>query len=546
MATRKETVFGRLLVWLENLASRRLGALVVFAIALVVYAVRAIAWPLKTGRDLDEYLYAYVQLFDRHVLLPWSLLFRTPITPLVAGAALDVFDGSLAEPLMAVLYAGSIVCWAAAARFFGPRAAIAVAAALLAYTGYALMFHELSSEPVFAAAFAGWALLVTRATFAPSAGRFALVGLGVAVLALVRPGNAVLLAFGIVPLLLAGSRRVRFERTGVFLLAAVLPLLAWSVHNGIRFDSWGLARGGNAIVPFYRAFITDNIVSPENGEQSRRLALAMQQHLLTREPYRSYKVTLDDLFERGSFRVHEDLYLLSDQVFGWDTDYGVLRRVGVEGVRAHPGTYARGVTRTVWDELAKAQFRVASARRGASGSGSSKPVTVVIGGKRLPEPSEGEPIPAGQVVWISRPDQSIRQVWTSPTEWHFEFDHPGDRPRFEQITREVNHLFDALPNRAGNEQLALRLNQLSRWFPRPWMWILLGLVAVAVRRPRGWPLLVALSLAAFAVVLLNAVGLFADLHFVLPVAPAFLLLGLAGLLGERMPHDGTRTLARTP
>ena len=57
-------------------------------------------------------------------------------------------------------------------------------------------------------------------------------------------------------------------------------------------------------------------------------------------------------------------------------------------------------------------------------------------------------------------------------------------------------------------------------------------------------LLVALALAAFAVVLLNALGLFADLHFVLPVAPAFLLLGLAGLLGERLPRD-TRTLART-
>ena len=53
------------------------------------------------------------------------------------------------------------------------------------------------------------------------------------------------------------------------------------------------------------------------------------------------------------------------------------------------------------------------------------------------------------------------------------------------------------------------------------MWILLGLVAIAVRRPRGWPTLVALSLAAFAVVLLNAVGLFADLHFVLPGCAGF-------------------------
>ena len=177
---------------------------------------------------------------------------------------------------MAVLYAGSIVCWAAAARYFGLRVAIAVAAALLLYQGYALMFHELSSEPVFAAAFAVWALLVVRAVFAPTTDASRCVGLGVAVLALVRPGNAVLLAFAIVPLLVAGAWRARLERTGAFVLAAVLPLLAWTVHNGVRFDSWGLARGGNAIVPFYRAFITDHIVSPENGEDSRRLAAAMQ------------------------------------------------------------------------------------------------------------------------------------------------------------------------------------------------------------------------------------------------------------------------------
>ena len=141
---------------------------------------------------------------------------------------------------------------------------------------------------------------------------------------------------------------------------SLLPLLAWSIHNGVRFDSWGLARGGNAIVPFYRAFITDHIVSPENGEESRRLAAAMQQHLLTREPYRSYGVTLDQLFRDGSFRTHEDLYLLSDEVFGWDSDYRILRDAGVEGVRAHPGTYAQGVARTIWDELAKAQFRAVS------------------------------------------------------------------------------------------------------------------------------------------------------------------------------------------
>lgn len=522
----------RLLGRLERLAARPAGAAALFALALGVFALRALAWPLRAGRDLDEYLYAYLQLFDRDVLLPWSLLFRTPVTPLVSGLSLDVAGGAFAEPLAAVLFAASVVAWTRAALWFGPRVALVVAAALLLYPGYGLMFHELASETVFAAAFAGWALLVTRAAFAPSPGRFALAGLGVALLALVRPGNAVLLAFAVFPLLLAAPWRSRIRWAGVLALAAVLPLAAWTLHNGLRFDTWALARGGNAIVPFYRAFITDHIIAPENGEASRRLAAAMQEHLLTREPYRSYGVTLDELFEQGSFRVHEDLYLLSDQVFGWDTDYRILREAGIEAVRAHPGTYASGVLRTVRDELAQAYFRPVAAGTPAPAERSSAE-TAAAGGGALPPPSEGEPIPAGQVVWISRPDQRIRQVWTSPTEWHFQFDDPADRPRFERIERRRDELFAALPDRSGHAALGLRLNQLSRWFPRPWMWIVLGLAGIALRRPHGSGTLLALALSALAVVVLNALGLFADLHFVLPVAPAFVLLGAGGLLGRR-------------
>src|SRR6185312_1325452 len=71
---------------LERLAERPLGAVVLFAAALAVYGVRAIGWPLIAGRDLDEYLYGYIQFLDWHPLLPWSMLFRTPVTPIVAGS----------------------------------------------------------------------------------------------------------------------------------------------------------------------------------------------------------------------------------------------------------------------------------------------------------------------------------------------------------------------------------------------------------------------------------------------------------------------------
>ena len=524
--------FARTLKSLEQLADRRLGALVLFVVALCVYAVQSIGWPLVTGRDLDEYLYGYIQLLDWHPLLPWSVLFRTPVTPVLAGSLLDFRGGALAEPLMGVLFAASVVAWAAAARAFGTRAALLVAAAVLVYPAYALMFHELSSEPFFAASFALWALLVTRAARRPSARAFVFVGLGVALLALVRPGNALLLAFVLFPLTLRGRLRERTGWAGAFLVAAIIPLAAWAVLNGVRFGDYTLARGGNAVIPFYRAFISDRIVAPDNGPASRLLARAVQQHLVTRNPYKAYGVTVAKVFSSGSFRIHEDMYLLSDQVFGWNSNYSILRKAGIEAVEKHPGRYASGVSQTVWEQLSKSFFRVNS----SGSSSSSKSVTVDVKGRRLPAPTEGQPIPAGQSVWISRPDNSIRDVWTSATAHHFVFTKPQQRPRFNAIARELNRLFAALPDRHGNAQLSLRMNQLSRWFPRPIVWIALGLIGLAWRRPRALGTLIALGLAAMLVIVFNALGLFADPHFALPVAPAFVLLAAGALLGPR-PAD---------
>ena len=517
---------------LEDLASQRRGAALLFVLALVLYAVQAVGWPLVNGRDLDEYLYGYIQFFDWHPLLPWSMLFRTPVPGVIDGAALDVAGGFFAEPLMGVLYAGSVVAWAAAARAFGARAALLVALALLVYPAYGLMFHEMSSEPIFAAAFALWALLVVRAWELPSPRRYAFAGLGVALLALVRPGNAVLLAFAVFPLVVGAGRKQRLVNAGAFLAAGLAPLLAWAVLNGVRFGDYALARGGNAVIPFYRAFITDKIVRPENGPASRRLAEAVRLHLVTRNPYKGYGVTVADVFRSGSVRIHEDFYLLSDQYFGWDTNYSVLRKAGIEAVRTHPGAYASGVSKTVWLQLSETYFRTPPSSSTPVQGAPANP-TVVVKGKTLPAPSEGQPIPPGQSVWISRPDNCIRDVWTSPTEHHFTFCRPSYRRRFEQISRRLDGLFAALPTRTPNAQLLLRMNQASRWYPRLILWIALGLIAVAIRRPRGTATLIALALAALGIIVLNALGLFADPRFALPVAPAFVFFGSCALLGRR-------------
>jgi hypothetical protein len=395
------------------------------------------------------------------------------------------------------------------------------------------MFHEVSSEPIFAAAFALWAFLVVRAAQSSSVARFAYAGLGVALLALIRPGNAVLLAFFLFPLLLSGRGRGRLVRAAAFLVAALIPLVAWAVLNGVRFGDYALARGGNAVIPFYRAFITDKIVSPENGPASRELGDAVRRYLVTRDPYKAYGVTTLEVFRSGSFRIHEDLYLLSDHVFGWHTNYSVLRKAGIEAVRKHPGAYTSGVLETIWEQLSKSYFRSPPSKAPPP---SSLPRVVGASGQKLPAPTEGQPIPAGQSVWISRPDNCIRDVWTSGTEHHFTFCRQSAKRRFGQISHRLNHLFSDVPDRTGNAQLALRLNQASRWFPRLIIWIAIGLVALAWRRPRGAGTIVAIALTAFVVIVLNALGLFADPHFALPVAPAFILLAAGSLFGRAAPR----------
>ena len=220
-------------------------------------------------------------------------------------------------------------------------------------------------------------------------------------------------------------------------------------------------------MPFYRAFITDHIVSPENGEASRRLAGAMQQHLLTREPYRSYNVTLEQLFEKGSFRVHEDLYILSDQVFGWDSRLLGTPRCRSRGRARAPGCICVGSSR---DDLRPAHQgvlpdRARRKRRRDDSAGCRS------GGRGTPRRARASRYRQGRSSGSHDPTRASGRCGPPRPNGTSSSTDPSDRRRFQEIERETAALFDGLPDRTGNAELGLRLNQLSRWFPRPWMWI---------------------------------------------------------------------------
>ncbi len=520
-------------VALDEITTRR-GRIALFSVGVAAYALVSAFMPVEGGRDLGNYLRYYAQMWHSGTALPMTMLVRTPVAPVVAGGALDLGGGYLAQALLAVLFGLWLVTWTAVASAWGRRAALMTAIVLLVFPAYQILFHRLSTDVIFTFAFAPWALLLTRALLRPAFWKFAVLGLGIGLLGLVRPGNQVLVLVALLPLLLRGRPwRRRLVLAVAVPVATVAVLGPYAVYNGVRYGDYTVARGGNAISPFYRTYAIEHIVSPDNGPASRDLARAVRTNLLPEEPYRSYGVTLHDVFARGTARTWEDLVNLSDRVWGWDSNYGKLRAAAIEAIRKHPVTFGSDMLGAFFDTLWKPEYynpvRRSGERAGSGGSAAGED-TVVIGGRVLPRPSGGDLIPAAHTGLSSAtPDGSITEVWTSPVEHHLAFRNPAQAQRYERMNEEVDRLGRRLPPYAPQETLVLWFNRASRAFPRPLLWLLLGLLAVARRRPaRMWT---ALALPAVGLLLIGSVGL-GVAEYGLPVVPGFVVLSAVGLLGE--------------
>jgi hypothetical protein len=124
-------------------------------------------------------------------------------------------------------------------------------------------------------------------------------------------------------------------------------------------------------------------------------------------------------------------------------------------------------------------------------------------------------------------------VWTSPYEHHLVFDRPEDELRYDQLHADMDEIASGLPDRTGNQTLALALNRASRWYPPPLLWLLIGAVALVWRRPARALALSTPALAALVVVVMVALGAPAITHFSVPVLPAFALLMGGAVFGPR-------------
>ena len=516
-------------------APTRRAGLGLFALAFLVYWIESTGWPMAKGRDTWDYLAYYLQLFDSDPPFSELQLFRTPLTPLVVGLPLDLGGIWLLELVFACLYAISILAWSATALVFGRIPALFSALLLLVYPAYATLYHQASSDAVFATGLAVWALLLARAMDRPTRGRFVAVGAGIALLVLVRPANQVLLPLTVVaPLVAYVAWRRRFALAAVCVVAAVLPLAAWALHNSVRYDDATVARGGRAWVPFLQVFTSNRTISPENGPASERLVSLIEQEVLSRDPHAALDVTLDAYLRNGSNYETVRLIALSDTVLGRGENYGVLFDSATEAIRAHPGVYFRGVADTFWEFMRQKPLRENIAPREQTAPAAPAP-TFESDGDVLPNPQATVlvlGVPYG-FVWCAS-DYIDSCTLSDPAQ---AFSDPATQERYREIVSRIRSWDAQLPSQEGSRFVPEILNRITPRFPTPPLWIAVGVVALVVRRPRGWPTIGLLWGAAFLVLLIHAASQGVAPEFALPVYPVFIVGALAAVAGDRRPRS---------
>lgn len=520
---------GRLSVKLDRFAGTRTALVACFGAAMAVYGVESIAWPMSLGRDGTTYLMYYRDMWNAHPAFPELMLYRTPLAPLLIGVPLQLGGAILLEIVLGVAYAISITAYALAAATVSRVCGVLVAVALLLDPGYGALFHQAASDSAFAFTLAVWTLGAALTMRKPSLTRYALLGAGTLGLVLARPSSQLFVAFAFVPLLAAGAWRIRVARAAVFAAAAAAMLVAWAGYNSVRYGDFVVARTGNADVPFYRTFVLERTVSPQNGPASKKLADAVRTDLL---PKYHGQFTVRTFFSTASDRMWGDLVVLSDRRWGWSSDYAILRKVALEAIRAHPRLYARDVASAVNVELSWPYSWAAPVQQQPARPTGARPV-------QPPQPQSDPNDPGGILWWLaSTPDGHIHGgpngslVWTNS----------GGQAHSSWLNRSVGRLSSDLPNRNGSRRAATVLNDVSRFFPRPWMWLLLGALAFLVRKPRRLLLPAALAALALALIVATMLGMPPGLAYRVPVEPLFVLFACAALTlpGRRFPSMRSR------
>ena len=325
----------------------------------------ACLFPLRAGRDMMTYFLWFRDLFAIEPEYPLLMLFRTPLTPLFYGTCFQIFGESEIEVVLSLAYAASITAVFAVLRDFSLIAAWALNVLVGVNLWLFWSFNSVGSETLQTVLLCFWFSCTFFAMGSNRVGGWVGSALLASLLVLNRPGNQTFLLCVVLPLLpakVAVARR--FVNTGVFLMTYATVYLAMCSFNYLRYGEFCFAKLGDAHLPFYRLFVQEHVISPENGPASRQLSDFVEAKILSTPVYLQHDVTKDIFFRCSTQRMFNSLiYALQKEARG--SDFGLLRRAGMESIWRDPmGSLLRYLEQleSVFDYRDKKTFKISNLR----------------------------------------------------------------------------------------------------------------------------------------------------------------------------------------
>jgi hypothetical protein len=368
-----------------------------FLVMLAWFWVLALLFPLRAGRDMLTYFLWFRDVFAIEPEFPLLMLFRTPLTPLFYGTCFQIFGEGGVEAILSLAYAASITAVFAVLRGFSLVAAWALNVLVGVNLWLFWSFNSVGSETLQTVLLCFWFSCTFFAMGSSRVGAWVGSAVLASLLVLNRPGNQTFLLCFLLPFLatnVAVSRR--FVNAGVFLAVYAASYLAMCSFNYFRYGEFCFAKLGDAHLPFYRLFVQEHVISPENGPASQRLADFVEAKILSSPVYREHEITRDIFFRCSTQRMFNSLiYAVQQEARRYDFD--LLRKAGMESIWRDPvGSFLRYLEHleTVFDYRDKKTFKISNLRDiSRSFVRQREEVYARYAAKGLVLPSEGDLLP---------------------------------------------------------------------------------------------------------------------------------------------------------
>ena len=331
----------------------------VVCVSLAVYWIHSVAWPLFPGRDWDDYVKPFFLITDGNLFQKFSLddlgvaghplSHHGPVTPLVTGFIFFLGGPILLEIALSLAFCFVNFVAYTIASFWGRIVGIISVIILCLFQPYIHIFHQASSDAIYAALLMLFFLVSFRFLHSQSYKTTIAIGLIAFLVYLTRNSGAILFFFWPSILVLLGLFGLKkfIKHALAFSCICAILLLCWATYFFVTVGSFQVFHS-SALFALSKVHGHDEIFYPENGPASMELSQIIKKNIeegkyKDKVDYRGRPINNFETFRTAGHRSISLFTSAARSRYSIEESDRLVKKAAIEAIIAHPRRYLRGL-----------------------------------------------------------------------------------------------------------------------------------------------------------------------------------------------------------